>query len=179
MMDSRSTLIVPQDLRGWPCWAAPYAEGGGGRQGAPRLSRSSRRSGYVAQSTAPCATAERGRVWSRSPQVAARCSALPHLPPRTHQTTSLCCVASVALAKEGASSPRHVGLVCGSCSSAHGFRLAFLPTVGRPPAVGLSWCFSHCFTVLGSYTGDLNPVWTGPCWAHTSRRRSNVRQIRK
>ena len=27
------------------------------------------------------------------------------------------------------------------CSSAHGFRIAFLSTVGRPSAVGLCWCF--------------------------------------
>ena len=60
----------------------------------------------------------------RSPQVRTRCSPAqpPHLPPRANQSISLCC----------ASLSRRVGLLCGSCSSARRFPLAFLPT-GRSP----------------------------------------------
>jgi hypothetical protein len=70
------------------------------------------------------------RTCPRSPQVRTQSSPAlpPHLPLRLNQWVSLCC----------ASSPRRIGLLCASCSSAHGFRLAFLPTVGRPSAVGLS-----------------------------------------
>jgi len=77
------------------------------------------------------------RTCPRSPQVRTQSSPAlpPHLPPRLNRWASLCC----------ASSPRRVGLRCGSCSSARGFRLAFLPTVGRPSAVGFGWCF--VFTV--------------------------------
>lgn len=48
-----------------------------------------------------------------SPQVRARCSIAlpPHLPPGAHQTPSVCC----------ATSARPVGLLCGSCPSAHDF----------------------------------------------------------
>lgn len=64
-----------------------------------------------------------------SPQVRTRCFAArpPHLPPRANQVISLCC----------ASSSRRVGLLCGSCSSARSFPLAFLPPVGYPSEVGL------------------------------------------
>jgi len=64
-----------------------------------------------------------------SPQVRTRCFSAqpPHLPPRANQSISLC----------GASSSRRVGLVCGSCSSARRFPLAFLPPVGYPSEVGL------------------------------------------
>ena len=63
-----------------------------------------------------------------SPQVRTRCSPAqpPHLPPRANQLISLC----------GASSSLRVGLLCGSCSSARRFPIAFLPPVGRPPGVG-------------------------------------------
>ena len=63
-----------------------------------------------------------------SPQVRTRCSAAqpPHLPPRANQSISLCC----------ASLSRRVGLLCGSCSSARRFPLAFLPPIGHPPGVG-------------------------------------------
>jgi hypothetical protein len=50
-----------------------------------------------------------------------------HLPPGLNEGPSLCC----------ASSAHPVGLVCRSRSLAGGFLLAFLPTVGRPSAVGL------------------------------------------
>ena len=62
-----------------------------------------------------------------SPQVRTRCSPAhpPHLPPRANQSISLCC----------ASLSRRVGLLCGSCSSARRFPIAFLPPVGRPPGV--------------------------------------------
>ena len=63
-----------------------------------------------------------------SPQVRTRCfpAQPPHLPPRLNHGTSLC----------GASSSRRVGLLCGSCSSARRFPLAFLPPIGHPPGVG-------------------------------------------
>jgi len=63
-----------------------------------------------------------------SPQVRTRCSPAhpPHLPPRANQSISLCC----------ASLSHRVGLLCGSCSSAHRFPIAFLPPVGRPSGVG-------------------------------------------
>ena len=63
-----------------------------------------------------------------SPQVRTRCSPAqpPHLPPRANQLISLC----------GASSSLRVGLLCGSCSSARRFPIAFLPPVGRPSGVG-------------------------------------------
>jgi hypothetical protein len=66
-----------------------------------------------------------------SPQVRTRCfpAQPPHLPPRLNLWTSLCC----------ASSSHRIGLLCGSCSSARRFRLAFLPPVGYPPGVGLNW----------------------------------------
>ena len=65
---------------------------------------------------------------SGSPQVRTRCfPAQPlHLPRRRNLWVSLC----------GASSPGRIGLLCSSCSSAHRFRLAFLPPVGYPPGVG-------------------------------------------
>ena len=50
----------------------------------------------------------------------------PHLPPRLNRWASLCC----------ASLSCHVGLLCGSCTSAHRFPIAFLPPVGRPSGVG-------------------------------------------
>ena len=63
-----------------------------------------------------------------SPQVRTRCfpAQPPHLPPRLNHWTSLCC----------ASSSHRIGLLCGSCSSAHRFPLAFLPPVGYPSEVG-------------------------------------------
>ncbi len=63
-----------------------------------------------------------------SPQVRTRCfpAQPPHLPPRLNHWTSL----------RGASSSHRIGLLCGSCSSAHRFPLAFLPPVGYPSGVG-------------------------------------------
>lgn len=64
------------------------------------------------------------------PQVRARCfpSRPPHLPPRLNLWASLCC----------ASSPAASALICGSCSSARRFPLAFLPPIGYPFDVGFA-----------------------------------------
>ena len=65
-----------------------------------------------------------------SPQIRACCfpARPPHLPTRLNQWASLCC----------ASSPRHVGLLCDFCPSAHQFPLAFLSPLGYPHEVGLT-----------------------------------------
>lgn len=94
-----------------------------------------------------------------SPQVRTRCfpTRPPHFPPtadppvaeppRLDLSTSLCC----------ASSSRHVGLICGSCSSARQFPLAFLPLIGYPFRVGFEWWLFHVFT-CGPPTGDFPPA---------------------
>jgi hypothetical protein len=76
----------------------------------------------------------------------------PELPPRLHQWASLCC----------ASSPHRVGLLSGSCSSAHGFRIVFFQKDGHPPPLDLCWYSVFHFHGSGFHTGDLNPIWTAP-----------------
>ena len=65
-----------------------------------------------------------------SPQIRTCCFPIrpPHLPPWLNQWASLCC----------ASSPRHVGLLCDFCPSAHRFPLACLPPLGYPHEVGFT-----------------------------------------
>ena len=53
---------------------------------------------------------------------------------------SLCCASSSHRIGVAFDCLRFASALWGSCSSANGFRLAFLPTVGRPSAVGFSWC---------------------------------------
>ena len=70
----------------------------------------------------------RGISSSGSPQVRTRCfpARPPHLPPRPDPR--LRCVVPVCRIA--------AGLLCGSCSSAHRFPLAFLSPVGCPSGVG-------------------------------------------
>jgi hypothetical protein len=56
--------------------------------------------------------------------------------------------------------PGRQRLVCGSCSSAHGFAPRFLPTLGHPHAVALH--LPRC----GQLGRGLAPRRVRPCWAH-------------
>ena len=79
------------------------------------------------------------------PQVIARCfpAQPPHLPPRVNQTTSLC----------RASSSCRIGLLCGSCSLARRFLLAFLHAVRSPFRARLQIVVSFIFMFWFSYRG--------------------------
>ena len=83
-----------------------------------------------------------------SPQERTRCfPAQPlHLPRRRNLWVSLC----------GASSPDRIGLLCSSCSSAHRFRLAFLPRSVTLPELASTSDLISCFHVWFFHRG-LSP----------------------
>ena len=106
------------------------------------------------------------------PQVRVRCfpARPPHLPPRLDRPTSLC----------GASSSRRVaaGLLCGSCSSARQFPLAFLPPVGYLPALASSGSSLHV-SMSGPPTGDFHPICNAPMLGAHQRIEENRHKSRR
>ena len=69
------------------------------------------------------------------------------------QTVWLCCVVPARLVASA--------LVCGSCSSARRFPVAFLPPVGYPRGVGFGLSLFHV-SMNGHPTGDLHPICNAP-----------------
>ena len=95
-----------------------------------------------------------------SPQIRACCfpARPPHLPPWLNQRASLCC----------ASSPRHVGLLCGFCSSAHQFPASLPPRARLPSRSWLHVVVLSRFHMLVLLQGSCTPFTTRPCWAYTT-----------
>jgi hypothetical protein len=106
-----------------------------------------------------------------SPQVRTRCfRAQPlHLPRRRNLWVSLC----------GASSPGRIGLLCSSGSSAHRFRLAFLPPSVTLPELASTGDLISCFLLS---QGSFTPFATRPCWRTPSvelTRQSRIAHARR
>ena len=129
----RCRLVRPSRGRSPPHWFGPSSG-----ESLRHLCRAHAHSGSFPRLLWPLLTS-RPLTAAGSPQVIARCSTAlpPNLPPQAYHPPSVCC----------ATSTRRVGLLFGSCPSARGFLLAFLPRVGYPSRVGFRWWFLH-FHVL-------------------------------